>query len=106
MIRTSNLQNRVPIGPRVSPIDSGEIPWEDRSLSEPAQRVAPSCHTGVRLLDLAASVGLALFVTAGLAAALGLYTGLTLSSPHLISACEGFFLWSLALFSVVTSARS
>jgi hypothetical protein len=63
-------------------------------------------HVGAGLLDLAASMGLSLLITAGFAAALGLYTHPAPSSPHAIYACGGVFLWSWAVFSCATSPRS
>ena len=51
------------------------------------------------VLVIVARVGLALFVTAGFAIALALYAGLTMPSPNMIRACEGVFLWTLALVS-------
>jgi hypothetical protein len=66
----------------------------------------PSDHVGERLLDLAASLGLSLLITAGFAAALGLYSHTAPFSPHVIDACGGVFLWSWAVFSCATSSRS
>jgi hypothetical protein len=55
----------------------------------------------MRLLDLAASLGLSLLVTAGFEAALGLYARLAWSSPEGVYACVWIFLWTWAIFSVL-----
>jgi len=91
--------------PRASRIVLAVNPLESRSQGGQAPRVVPSCHIGVRLLDLAAPLGFSLLITAGFAASLDLYTSLTPSSPHVISACEEVFFWSLAPFSCGTSSR-
>jgi hypothetical protein len=78
----------------------------DRAGSTPPPGPALRRHIGVRLLDLAASLGLALLITAGFAAALGLYTRWAWSSANGIHACEGIFLWCWALLSCTSSARS
>jgi hypothetical protein len=106
MMRPSNLKHPSPVRPRTSQIVPALIPRENGSQRGPAPRVAQSRQIGVRLLDLAAAIGLSLLITAGFAAALSLYTNLSPSSPHVIDVCEGIFLWSLALFSCVTSSRS
>jgi hypothetical protein len=51
------------------------------------------------LLAFVGRVGLALFLTAGFAIALDLYTGLTMGSPSMVRACAGVFLWTLVLVS-------
>jgi hypothetical protein len=71
----------------------------------PVPRVARSRHFAERLFDLAIPMGLSLLITAGFAAALGLYTNLTLFSPHVIDACVGFFLWSWGFLACVTNSR-
>jgi hypothetical protein len=60
----------------------------------------------MELLAVIARLGLSLFLTAGFAAGLVLHTGMPLSSPNLVRACEGFFFWTLALISSLTSRRS
>jgi hypothetical protein len=75
----------------------------ERTPDEPAPKVDARCQLGMQLLELAARLVLSLFITAGFAAALNLYADLSLSSPNVIRACEGIFLWSLALISCVTS---
>jgi hypothetical protein len=57
----------------------------------------------MHLLELAAKLGLSLFITAGVAAALNLYAEPALSRPNMIRACVGSFLWSLALIWGVTN---
>jgi hypothetical protein len=51
-------------------------------------------------------VGLALFLTAGFAIALNLYTGLTIGSPNMVRACAGFFVWTLVLVSCSVPGRA
>jgi hypothetical protein len=106
MMRPSSLPHQAPIRPRTSRIVSDVIPPKKRPQGGPALRGAPSCHIGLRLLGLAAPIGLSLMVTSGFAAALGLCTNLTLSSPQAIDSCVAFFLWSLVPFSCVTNSRS
>ena len=60
----------------------------------------------MELLAIVARLGLALFLTAGFAAGLSLNTSMTLASPNMVRACEGFFFWALALISYVTSRRA
>jgi hypothetical protein len=78
----------------------------DRDLDGAAPKVNPIHHLGLHLLEIVARLAFSLFITAGFAAGLCLYTGMTLSSPNLVRACEGFFLWTLALISCVTSRGS
>jgi hypothetical protein len=60
----------------------------------------------MQLIDIVARFGFSLFITAGFAAGLCLYTGMTLASPNFVTACGGVFLWTLALISCVTSRGS
>ena len=48
-------------------------------------------------LGAIARVGLALFLSTGLACALGLYAGLPADSPTFVQACGCFFTWCLIL---------
>lgn len=78
----------------------------DRERAGIAPKVLPSDDLAREALILVARIGLALLLTAGFAAALILFTGLTLASPNLVRACEGFFLWTLAVMTCTTSRRS
>jgi hypothetical protein len=94
--------------PRAAKFSATLLPqgvW-DRALDGAAPRVNPIHHLGLHLLDIVARLGFSLFITAGFAAGLCLYTGMTLSSPNLVRACGGVFLWTLALISCVTSRGS
>ena len=71
----------------------------DRGPSGSPREVAPLGPGWVIVLGIVARVGLALLVTAGFASALALYAGLAVLSPNMIRACEGVFLWTLALVS-------
>jgi hypothetical protein len=51
------------------------------------------------VLGLVARVGLALLVTAGFAGGVALHAGHAGLGPNMIRACEGVFLWTLALVS-------
>lgn len=105
-MRPSNLPHPALSRPRTSWIIPDVIPPKNLPQDAPAPEAAPSCHFGVRLLELVAPIGLSLLVTSGFAAALGLGTNLTLSSPQAIDSCVAFFLWSLVPFSCVTNSRS
>ena len=70
-----------------------------REPSGPPREVAPLGPGWMIVLGIVARVGLALLVTAGFASALALYAGLAVLSPNMIRACEGVFLWTLALVS-------
>jgi hypothetical protein len=78
----------------------------DLDLDGSAPKTTPTYHVGIELLAVIARLGLSLFITAGFAAGLSLNTGMTLASPDLVRACEGAFLWTLALLSCGTSRRS
>jgi hypothetical protein len=78
----------------------------DRDLEGADPKVNPIHHLGLRLLDIVARLGFALFITAGFAAGLCLNNAMTLSSPNLVRACGGVFLWTLILISCVTSRGS
>jgi hypothetical protein len=78
----------------------------DRALDGSASKVAAGDPLGLLLLILAARFGLSLFITAGFAAGLSLYAGLTFANPNLVRACEGVFFWCLALISCTTSRPS
>jgi hypothetical protein len=58
------------------------------------------------LVAVAARLGLALLVTAAVAAGLSSNTGMTLASPNMVRVCEGVFFWALALISCVTTRRA
>jgi len=77
----------------------------DRALDDPAPNDAQGDHLGLKSLDLAARLGLSLFITAGFAAGLSLYAGLTFADPNMVRACEGMFFWSSALILCGTSRR-
>jgi hypothetical protein len=69
--------------------------------------VTPIHHLSLHLLDIVTRLGFSLFITAGFAAGLCLYNGMTLStSPNMVRACGDVFLWTLALISCVTSRGS
>jgi hypothetical protein len=63
-------------------------------------------HLGLELLALLGRLALVLFLTVGLAAGSHLHTGMTLDTPNLVRACEGFFFWALALISCVSVHRA
>jgi hypothetical protein len=72
----------------------------DREFDGPHPKRCASCGLSwLDLIEIAARVGLALFLTGGFAIAVNLYTGHTLRSPDVIQACEHVFLWTLALVS-------
>jgi hypothetical protein len=75
-------------------------------LDGAAPEVNPIQHLGLHLLDIVACLGFSLFITAGFAAGLCVCTDMTLSSPNLVRACGGVFLWTLALISCVTTRGS
>ncbi len=60
----------------------------------------------MELLAIVARLGLSLFITAGFAAAISLNNGMNLNSPIFVNVCGSVFLWTLALFSCVTSHRA
>ena len=71
-----------------------------REPSGPPREVAPLGPGWTIVPVIVGRVGLALLVTAGFASALALYdAGLAVLSPNMIRACEGVFLWTLALVS-------
>jgi hypothetical protein len=106
MMRPSSLSLPALISPRTSRVVPNVIPPKKWPPDGPAPRGDPSCRIGTRLLGLAAPIGLSLMVTAGFAAALGLCTNLTLSSPQAIDSSAAVFLWSLVPFSCVTHSWS
>jgi hypothetical protein len=71
-----------------------------------ARRRAVALYLGLELLVMAARLGCAIFLTMGFAAGLGVSGGTTLANPIAVRLCVGFFLWSLALISYVTSRRT
>jgi hypothetical protein len=78
----------------------------DRDLDGAAPKVKPILHLGLHLLNIVARLGFSLFITAGFAAGLCLYAGMSLSSPNLVTACGAVFLWTLVLISCMTSRGS
>jgi hypothetical protein len=78
----------------------------DRVLDIQVPKEDPLRQVGWGVLEVAARVGLALFVTTGFAAGLNLCTSLTPSDPNMIRACEAVFFWSLALVSVSMQDRA
>jgi hypothetical protein len=78
----------------------------DRALDGSAPKTVPFDHLNREWLIIVARLGLSLFITAGVAAGLGCYTGMTLDSPNLVRACEGVFFWVLALISCTAGRRA
>ncbi len=78
----------------------------DRKLNSSDSQVARGHHVGMELLAIIARLGLSLFITAGFAAAISLNNGMNLNSPIFVNVCGSVFLWTLALFSCVTSHRA
>jgi hypothetical protein len=74
----------------------------DRALDGSATKANPIHDVCLHLFDIVARLAFALFITSGFAAGLCLNNGMTLSSPNLIKACGGVFLWALALTSCTT----
>lgn len=70
-----------------------------REPNSSPRKSVPLRPSRVIMLGIVARVGLALLITAGLASALALHAGLAMLSPNMIRACEGIFLWTLALVS-------
>jgi hypothetical protein len=106
MVRPSTFGHPDLIRPREARIVPARPAPGHRHAAGPARRVARTRQIGERWLELAAPLGLSLLITAGFAAALCLYAHLDFSSPHLVHACGGLFLWAWALFSCSTSSRS
>jgi hypothetical protein len=71
-----------------------------------ARRRVAAFYLGLELLAMAARLGFVIFLTVGFAAGLGLSDRTSLTNPIAVRLCEGFFLWSLALISCVTSRRT
>ena len=69
-------------------------------------KVQAACDLGPELLAIITRLVFAIFMTLGFAAGLGLSGGTTLTNQIAVRLCEGFFLWSLALISCVTSRRA
>ncbi len=78
----------------------------DRELDRADPEVPFGSHVGMELLAIVARLGLSLFITAGFAAAISLNNGMNLNSPIFVNVCGSVFLWTLALFSCVTSHRA
>lgn len=78
----------------------------DPTWDESTPKITRGDHLGRELLDGVEQLGLSLLITAGFAAGLSLYTGMTLASPNLIRACEAMMFWTLALVSCMKSRRS
>jgi hypothetical protein len=77
----------------------------DRALDGPTPKDAAGDPLGLQLLILVARLGFSLFITAGLAAGLGLYAGKTFSDPNSVWACQAMFFWCLVLITCMTSRR-
>jgi hypothetical protein len=71
-----------------------------------AYRHVAAHYLGLELIVIAARLGFAVFLTMGFAAGVGLRGGMSLANPIAVRLCAGFFLWSLALISCVTSRRA
>jgi hypothetical protein len=71
-----------------------------RTLSR--RRVA-ALYFGLEFLAIITKLGFAVFLTLGFVAAIGLTSGMNPVNPIAVPLCAGFFLWSLALISSVTS---
>jgi hypothetical protein len=108
MLRSTQGLHSLAVQPSVAELPASGSRRGSRDLAgfTPPPGPARRLHIGVRLLDLAASMGLSLLITAGFAAALGLYTHWAWSSPNGIYACEGIFLWYWAFLSCTSGARS
>jgi hypothetical protein len=90
-----------PRGPMIYP-----AVWDPERDSPALKKGAPSGPVWLVLVDIAARVALALFLTAGFAVALNLYAGLTMGSPDMIRACVWVFLWVLVLVSCGSPRRA
>ena len=94
--------------PRAAKFTAALLPqgvW-DHALDGAAPKVSPIHHLGLHLLDIVTRLGFSLFITGGFAAGLCLYAGMTPSSPNMVRACGGVFLWTLALISCMTNRGS
>jgi hypothetical protein len=60
-------------------------------------------YFGLEFLAIIAKLGLAVFLTVGFVAAIGLTSGVSPINPIAVRLCTGFFLWSLTLILSVTS---
>ena len=104
MMRPSSLPHQAPIRPRTSRIVSDVIPPKKRPQGGPALRGAPSCHIGLRLLGLAAPIGLSLMVTSGFAAVAGPMYQLDPVQPPSDRLMRGVFPVVPGPFSCVTNS--
>jgi hypothetical protein len=94
--------------PRAAKSTAAPLPqgvW-DHDLDGADPKGNPIHRLGLHLLDVVARVGFSLFITAGFAAGLCLNASMSLSSPMLVTACGGVFLWTLVLISCMTSRGS
>ena len=94
---------RRPAKSTAAPLPQGV--W-DNDLDGAVPKGNPIHRLGLHLLDVVARVGFSLFITAGFAAGLCLNASMSLSSPNLVTACGGVFLWTLLLISCMTSRGS
>ena len=69
-------------------------------------KVQATYDLGPELLAIIIRLVFAIFLTLGFAAGLGLSGGTNIASPIAVRLYEGFFLWSVALISCVTSRRA
>ena len=101
-LAADTIRRRGRVGPMPeakSPAPMARPRARGREPSGPPREVAPLGPGWTIVPVIVARVGLALLVTAGFASALALYAGLAVLSPNMIRACEGVFLWTLALVS-------
>jgi hypothetical protein len=104
LLRAHRGSTAIPFVAKIPAAISRRGIW-DRALDGSAPKVAPSYHPGMELLVIVARLGLSLFLTAGFAAGLRLYTGMTLASPNMVRACVGVFFWTIPIISCTTSRR-
>jgi hypothetical protein len=81
---------------------------DGRLTRQPAltRRRVAALYFGLECLAMIGRLGFAVFLTVGFVAAIGLTSGMNITSPIAVRLCEGFFLWSLVLISCDTSRRA
>jgi hypothetical protein len=87
-------------GPERHPDSSSLHGAWNRTLSRSAPKCVPIQHFGIRLFKMVAQLAFSLFITAGFGAGLYLCTEVNPVSQIFVGACEGIFLWTLALISL------
>jgi hypothetical protein len=78
----------------------------DELPGQPPGHKSPFGCFGLEFLAMIANLGFAVFLTVGFAAGSGLTSGMSLTNPIAVRLGAGFFVWSLALISSVTSRRA